>query len=745
MTYTSAVAVSAAAPPVVPSGSGHARLAGATNYVRKTWSTTAAFRALRMTIVMPSLFALSLEVFHNAQMATFASFGSFATLLFAAFGGSRVDKAIAHAGLAVAGSVLIVIGTSVSSHVAVAAIATVLVAFCVLFVGIVGPNVATGGTAALVAFILPASSPGTLSVVPDRLAGWWLASVVGAVAVLALAPRPPVNRLKASAAATAQALANHLESGLAGVCSKELADATMAAKHALEAAFNAAPYRPTGLAVPDQALGNLVEVLQWGATVVHEAVREGTDLSTVDDLDKRLFQGAVSVLSGTASLLRGTAVPSLLTEVEELGRATEAAGLAVLDGGGDDSEEAVHVSFHARAVAGAARTAATDALIAERRVAPEVAATELTRWQGAPEGPAEPARRAVFLDSARRLLSGQTSLRSVWFLNSARGAVALAVAVAVADLTNVQHGFWVVLGTLSVLRTSAAATGATAVRAIAGTVAGFFIGAALILAIGSHPAALWAALPVAVLVASYSPGTLPFAVGQAGFTVTISILFNILVPVGWKVGVVRLEDVAIGAGVSAIVGLFFWPRGASSIVRDDLADAFHRGGIYLVQATTWALGMRPALPDAGSSAVRASARLDDALRAFMAEQGSKRVPKDQLWRLVGGARRLRLTAQSLIGPPRPETTADLAGHALVEESVRLAGQCDGIAALLGRAPGTVAQELATLPAEDGPLLDGQGGYVLWVRQHLDHVKRDLASLTEPADVVAERRSRPWWR
>ena len=66
MTYTSAVAVSAAAPPVVPSGSGHVRLAGATNYLRKTWSTTAAFRALRMTIVMPSLFALSLEVFHNA-------------------------------------------------------------------------------------------------------------------------------------------------------------------------------------------------------------------------------------------------------------------------------------------------------------------------------------------------------------------------------------------------------------------------------------------------------------------------------------------------------------------------------------------------------------------------------------------------------------------------------------------------------------------------------------------------------
>ena len=54
------------------------------------------------------------------------------------------------------------------------------------------------------------------------------------------------------------------------------------------------------------------------------------------------------------------------------------------------------------------------------------------------------------------------SLRSVWFVNSLRGALALAAAVSVADLTGVQRGFWVALGTLSVLRTSAASTGMTA-------------------------------------------------------------------------------------------------------------------------------------------------------------------------------------------------------------------------------------------------------------------------------------------
>ena len=81
------------------------------------------------------------------------------------------------------------------------------------------------------------------------------------------------------------------------------------------------------------------------------------------------------------------------------------------------------------------------------------------------------------------------------------------------------------------------------------------------IAIGSATTALWLVLPIAVFVAVYAPGTAPFAAGQAAFTVLIAVLFNLLQPVGWKVGVVRVEDVAIGCGVSLIVGVLFWPRG----------------------------------------------------------------------------------------------------------------------------------------------------------------------------------------
>ena len=136
------------------------------------WSVPAALRAVRAAIVVAGLFALCVEVIGNRQMATFAAFGGFATLILAGFGGGRRDQLVAHVGLAVIGSVFVVIGTAVNSVTVVAAVVTLAVAFCVLFAGVISSNAASGGTAALLAFVLPAASPGTVGMIPSRLEGW---------------------------------------------------------------------------------------------------------------------------------------------------------------------------------------------------------------------------------------------------------------------------------------------------------------------------------------------------------------------------------------------------------------------------------------------------------------------------------------------------------------------------------------------------------------------------------------------
>ncbi|MDQ2813521.1 MAG: FUSC family protein [Actinomycetota bacterium] len=324
------------------------------------------------------------------------------------------------------------------------------------------------------------------------------------------------------------------------------------------------------------------------------------------------------------------------------------------------------------------------------------------------------------------------------------------------------------------------------------------VGALLLLGIGSSTPALWAALPIALAVAAYAPGTLPFAFGQAAFTVVVVVLFNLLQPVGWRVGLLRIQDVAIGCLVSLIVGVLFWPRGAASVVGDDLADAFRRGAAYLTQSVDWALGSRHAPPDAGAAAVTAGIRLDEALRGFLAEQGAKRLSKEDLWMLVMATMRLRLTAYSLAGLQAPDSarhrphpgTAEVRA-ALAQATVDLSGFYERVAVLVGRpvahqvllpvsAPDFVSLDRNHADGAEEPAVrimasrsdgatgadraggtDGMGAeggpdlvrlitaprhpHLLWVQEHLRHLSTHAHAISDPASHVAEQRRLPWWR
>jgi uncharacterized membrane protein YccC len=741
-------------------------------------------RAARATIVVPALFALTYRGLGNLQMALFAAFGGFATLVLAGFGGTRKDKLVAHLGLAVAGSVLLIIGTLASTAAWIAALVTIPVAFAVFFAGVIGPNAASGVTAALLAYVLPVASAGGAATIPGRLAGWWMASAAGAAAVLLLSPRPAGDRLRAAAAALARELAARIENGSRGrVTSME---AMVAAKHTLVNTFSAAPFRPTGLATADQGLSAVAQVLEWCGALVADTFDGHLDLARTSAADRDLLATVARVMGDTAMVLSGgDARPDLapleMARSASAARMRQTAGLPADDAdtgevAGAGAGVTAALAVHAQTIAVAARNAAEDALIATRRASPETIAEERRRWYG------DPGSIAVFVAAAdgtsarhraERGLAGllaatsvvlrHASVRSVWFLNSARGAAALAAAVAVADISGVQHAFWVVFGTLSVLRTNASATGATALRALAGTVVGFVVGAALLLAIGTGQASLWVALPIAVLVASYAPGTAPFAVGQAGFTVTVVVLFNLLVPVGWKVGVLRIEDVALGTAVSLVVGVLFWPRGAGSVVGDDLADAFRSGGAYLTQAVDWVLGERGMAPDAAAAAVTAGIRLDDALRGFLAEQGSKRMNRADLSMLVMASLRLRLTAHTLAGLRRIPASSHSerpAPRSRYDDGIR--AELRGAASLLSRfyaqmatAVGRPARAEAGTGVAVIPVTLPPGALaaepvarhprLMWVREHLYHLGEHTEALTEPAARIAEVRRRSWWR
>ena len=674
---------------------------------------------MRAVLVIPPLFALTFEGFGNLQMALFAAFGGFSTLIMASFGGTRRDKLIAHLGLAVIGSLGLIIGTAASGITWLAVLVTIPVTFGIFFAGVAGPNAASGVTAALLPYVLSVATPGTVGMLPDRLAGWWLASVVSTAVVLLIPAPSPGDRLREAAAGSAHALAAHLEASVRGTATAEDTQACQAAKHKLMTAFASTPYRPVGLATADQGMASVVQLLEWCTALVADATEGHPNLDQAAPPDRDLLGQAAAVLRQAGDLLAGPT--SAVPDIAAMDRRREAAAAyhqSDADRGFDSVEIVARYAFHAQAIALVVRNIVADALIATRRADPETIAARRRGWYGAqPEGTAAE-RRAASISGAMGVLTRHASFRSVWFLNSLRGSLALAAAVLVADLSSVQHGFWVVLGTLSVLRTNAASTESTALRALGGTVLGFLLGALLLLGIGTSTPALWAALPVAIAVAAYAPGALPFTVGQAAFTVVVLVLFNLLAPAGWRVGLLRIEDVAIGCLVSLAVGVLFWPRGAASVVGDDLADAFRSGSAYLTQAVDWALGTRYEPPDTGAAAVTAGIRLDEALRGFLAEQGAKRVSKEDLWMLVMASMRLRLTAYSLAGLQAPEHVrhehhgVSHARAALTHATADLSDFYQRIAVLVGRP--VAGQVLPPVKVPSPPSLDGTtSGAAAW--------------------------------
>ncbi len=170
--------------------------------------------------------------------------------------------------------------------------------------------------------------------------------------------------------------------------------------------------------------------------------------------------------------------------------------------------------------------------------------------------------------------------RSVNLQDAVRLGTALGLAVAVARVLGLQHGFWVALATLTIVRSTVSATGRRAGQALAGTAAGFAVAFAIIEAAGTRTAVYAALTPVVIFAAIYAGNAIGFPAGQAAFTVAVLVLFSLLAPAGWRIGVVRVEDVAAGALIGLAVGAVAWPRGpAAAVGRPSLACWTLRRGI----------------------------------------------------------------------------------------------------------------------------------------------------------------------
>jgi uncharacterized membrane protein YccC len=529
-------------------------------------------RAVRVTLAACVAFYFSLYVLDDTQMATFAAFGCIALGALSEVTGEPWERTKTYGIALLAGIGLVSLGTVLAVTTWSAVAGMLVVGFVIAYAGVGGPRVVGAANGLQLLYILPSFPP----YLPDAL-GSRLIGLVLAVGLLTIADRvlwpPPVptpfrHRLAAAIHAVRDRLVALLESD-----GDRHAPAQSDAQGAIGLRLSSIPplERPTGPGRRDRAAMEATTLLR-GLEARAAALTELTEQS----------HGAAAHAEGM-HLLSVTA-GSLGQSAEALDSHSDGPS----DGHGPEPDAAPVEAALAEYVQwreALSHPATIDhALRIRLRFA--VAAEELSVWtrdlavtvrimQGrrVPESSAtsiaEPFwyanRSAPMLWFMR--FRGHFTARSVFFQNAVRLAVGLAAARLIAGVLDLSHGFWLLLATLTLMRTSVATTRAAVVPAFLGTIAGGLVAALVLALAGADSTVYEVAFPFVMVLALAAGPLIGTVAGQAMFTLLVAMLFAQMAPVSWRLAEVRILDVVLGGLLGAVVGLLVWPRGATGEMR----------------------------------------------------------------------------------------------------------------------------------------------------------------------------------
>ena len=707
-------------------------------------------RALRAAIVIPLAFAFADLLLREAQSVIFVMFGCFSLLVISDFGGLRRPRAVAYLSATIAGGVLVALGTLASSSAWSAAAVMLLVGFAVSFSRIFGGYVAAANTGMLLSFVIAVTIPGPPDVIPARVGGWAIAGLVSTAAAVALWPQLERVSMHKHTARALEAIADLVEAIGSGVGNADLPGLTDTANQAAQRArqgYAAMAKRPTATAPRDRAFAQLLIELERILDMIERPFNEDRPAAPAALAETgRLVAALVAALRASAGVLTGGRHPDL--HAIEVARLEHRAALdrwasqelragrpveEVLDGLGFDDTLRV-VSYLAFLLGGNAVIAAG----------------------GRPEA-GDTTRHVLGLIRAH-LESPSTVLQG-----SLRVAIGLALAVGVARAFDLSHAFWVVLGTIQVLRSNALGTGRTIIQAVVGNAIGVVIGGLFALAAGNHPALMWAAFPVAVFGAAYAATTIGFMLSQAAFTINLIVAFNLISPAGWQVGLVRIEDLLVGALISLVVGLLLWPRGARRELARALAGVYRSLVPYLAHQFDRVLGFEPAnaADTARRTVIRSRDRADAAFDTFMTERAGGSFDQETAAFLLSEANHSLLAGDVLeviAGGMGYQATSCAEGARDVRVQVDLLMRAyTRLADRLNLSQATEPESRASMTALRQAALGclrrwqtnadvGRGAMAVvmageWV-QNLARLESDL----EPAAATAaDAASKPWWR
>lgn len=558
-------------------------------------------RAIRAAIALPIALGVTLYLVDDKVGGVYAALGTAALLITADFAGTWQHRLRAYVLTGIIGTPVIVIGWAASLALVPAVLTTLVVGFVIAFVSLLRGTLAVGAPAVMLTFVVSVTIGGEREAVPDYLGAWWIAVTICTIVALTIVPRDVRAQIRTAISQALAAGATTVRAVWVDEPSIERIAASLpvlaqSVCH-LNSVYDGNPFRPSGATARDRSLTLLVNHVNGAALLLRGAV------------DSESSNGDIPTIDG-----RRAVAMNLAASLDAVSRAatdrTFAASAADLDAARNLHRTSMEAWVLTSAQAGVAGSTIAEVVRADHllRMAALMGEQilELGRQlNGFPteqldHEPPIPARPWSTLAVAN------LSLNSPWLRTALRTGIGLAIAVLVVQLAGLEHGLWVMLGVISVLRYDGAGTRHLAIPAIVGTVVGVVVATVVLFAVGSDIGVLWVLLPMAVFLAAWAPVAVSFPVGQAAFSGFILIALGIIEwPPNLTTGLIRIQDILIGIAVALVVGLLMWPRGALGALHGEIADGLRASSSYLSLVVS---GLSEAVTPADLARARLEAR-----------------------------------------------------------------------------------------------------------------------------------------
>jgi uncharacterized membrane protein YccC len=406
---------------------------------------------------------------------------------------------------------------------------------------------------------------------PDVLIGLGTGTAITSLVLLVVFPRDPREAFRSDLAEAMRAQADYvaarwLDDGDEALTLQRYRDAVATVTRD----WVGKPYRPSGTAESDHALILLAARLK----VVYDSI-PGIATPAVGDDRSRTARAAIALMRSNADALQRVSPAVSLTFAQEERRRSRERSIARIQEA-PDATHAVQVTRRSHGAQILLAFAADAALLVAR-----ISGEHVGRIGSKVTAPGH-----WWTD-----LAVNASFHSPWARHALRTGIALALAAALVNVVNITHGYWVLLGVISVLRIDAAATGRQALRALFGTVLGVGIGLIIVTQLAAYPDVLWALTPLAAFFVGWAPRAWGYAAGQVAFSAFVLIfLAAVSWPPQYATAFDRILDIGVGVATAAVVSVLMWPTRMVAALRQDLAAAITAGVDYLRLAVGRVLG-----------------------------------------------------------------------------------------------------------------------------------------------------------